>query len=346
MLSKKITRILVLVLAIVFTASLAACGGTAKPADTAKDQPKAETKAAEPEKKADAKAVKKRTFAVVFPIVHPFFEPVGVAAEKFAKEKGWDVLVKAPDKFDVQQQIEIMENLIAMKVDGIGIGATDPKALAPYVNKAVDAGIKVIAFETDTPDSKRMAYMGTDNYLAGRHLGAVLARELNNKGKVVILTGLPTQLSLNRRIDGIKDVLKEKYPDVKIIDTQSSQGDPAKAVAMTEDMIKAHSDFDVLVGIDATAGPAAVSVWKAKGWKGNEKKIITFDNMPDNIQGLKDGFITSIITQMQHTWGPKILTKLNDLCDGKEIEKSEDTGNVEITKKNIDTYMNEPIYKE
>lgn len=343
MLSKKLTRFLALILAIVFTVSLTACGSPAQPtSDT-----KAETKAAEPEKKADAtKSEKKRTFAVVFPIVHPFFEPVGIAAEKFAKENGWEIIVKAPDKFDVQQQIEIMENLIAMKVDGIGIGATDPKALAPYIDKAIDAGIKVIAFETDAPDSKRMAYMGTDNYLAGRHLGAVLARELNNKGKVLILTGLPTQLSLNRRIDGIKDILKEKFPDVNIIDTQSSQGDPAKAVSMTEDMLKAHPDFDVLVGIDATAGPAAVSVWKAKGWKGDEKKIITFDNMPDNIQGLKDGYITSIITQMQHTWGDKILTKLNDLCDGKQIEENEDTGNVEITKNNIDTYMNEPIYKE
>lgn len=326
----KIFRILTFALALVFMLSVTACGNTQQSA---------------PEKK-DDKTAKKKTFAVVFPIVHPFFEPVGIAAEKFAKENGWEVIVKAPTKFDVQQQIEIMENLIAMKVDGIGIGPTDPKALVPYINKAIDAGIKVIAFETDSPDSKRLAYMGTDNYLAGKHLAHALARVLNNKGKVLILTGLPTQLSLNQRIEGIKAVLAEKYPDVKIVDMQSSQGDPAKAVSMTEDMIKAHPDFDAFVGIDATAGPAAVSVWKAKGWKGDEKKIVTFDNMPENIQGLRDGYITSIITQMQHTWGVKILTKLNDLVDGKKIEANEDTGNVEITKNNIDTYMNEPIYKE
>lgn len=340
MTKSKIFRFLTLMLALMIMVSAAACGNT-------QQQSAPEKSASEksvPEKK-DAPA-KKKTFAVVFPIVHPFFEPVGVAAEKFAKENGWDVIVKAPTKFDVQQQIEIMENLIAMKVDGIGIGATDPKALAPYVDKAVDAGIKVIAFETDTPDSKRMAYMGTDNYLAGRHLAHALASVLNNKGKVLILTGLPTQLSLNMRIEGIQDVLKEKFPDIQIVDLQSSQGDPAKAVSMTEDMIQAHPDFDAFVGIDATAGPAAVSVWKAKGWKGNEKKIITFDNMPENLQGLRDGYITSIITQMQHTWGVKILTKLNDLVEGKGIEENEDTGNVEITSKNIDTYMDEPIYKE
>jgi len=346
-----ISRILVLLLALVFIVSITACGQSAK-TDTkepAKEEAKVaepEKKAEEPAKKAEEPAKKKRTFAVVFPVVHPFFEPVAVAAEKFAKENGWEVIIKAPDKFDVQQQIEIMENLIAMNVDGIGIGSTDPKALAPYVDKAIDKGIKVIAFETDTPDSKRMAYLGTDNFKAGKHLAHALARVLNNKGKVLILTGLPTQLSLNQRIDGIKQVLAEKYPDVQVIDLQSSQGDPAKAVAMIEDMIKAHPDFDAFVGIDATAGPCAVSVWKAKGWKGSDKWIVTFDNVPENMQGLKDGVITSIITQMQHTWGEKILTRLNDLCDGKEVQKYDDTGSVEITIKNIDTYMNETPYKD
>lgn len=335
MTKSKISRFLTLMFALMIMVSAAACSNA--------QQQSAPEKSASEKKDAPAK---KKTFAVVFPVVHPFFEPVGVAAEKFAKENGWDVTVKAPTKFDVQQQIEIMENLIAMKVDGIGIGATDPKALAPYVDKAVDAGIKVITFETDTPDSKRMAYMGTDNYLAGRHLAYALASALSNKGKVLMLTGLPTQRSLNRRIEGIQDVLKEKFPDIQIVDSQSSHGDPAKAVSMTEDMIQAHPDFDAFVGIDATAGPSAVSVWKAKGWKGNEKKIITFDNMPENLQGLRDGYITSIITQMQHTWGVKILTKLNDLVEGKGIEENEDTGNVEITSKNIDTYMDEPIYKE
>lgn len=334
----KFFRVLTFTITLVFILSMVACG-TQQTAPSESTSTKSTT-----EKKNEP--AEKKTFAVVFPIVHPFFEPVGVAAEDFGKENGWEVIVKAPTRFDVQQQIEIMENLIAMKVDGIGIGATDPTALVPYIDKAVDAGIKVIAFETDTPDSKRMAYIGTDNYLAGKHLAHALARVLDNEGKVLMLTGLPTQLSLNQRIDGIKDVLAEKYPNIRLVDFQSSQGDPNKAVSITEDMIQTHPDFDAFVGIDATAGPAAVSVWKAKGWKGDEKKIVTFDNMPENLEGIRDGYITSVITQMQHTWGTKILTSLNDLVEGKEIKEYDDTGSVEITSENIDFYQDEPVYKE
>lgn len=345
-----LSRILVVLFALTFVISMAACGSSNKQAtnnnassetETKTEEKKAEEPKEEPKENSEKE---KRTFAIVFPVVHPFFEPVAVQAEKFAKENGWEVIIKAPDKFDVNQQIQIMENLIAMKVDGIGIGSTDPKALAPYVDKAIDKGIKVIAFETDTPDSKRMAYLGTDNFKAGQHLAHALARVLNKKGKVLILTGLPTQLSLNQRIDGIKQVLAEEYPDIKIVDLQSSQGDPSKAVAAIEDMIKAHPDFDAFVGIDATAGPAAVTVWKAKGWTKDDKAIVTFDNVPENMQGLRDGIITSIISQMQHTWGKKILTRLNKLCNGEEVIEYEDTGSVEITLDNIDTYMNEEPY--
>lgn len=294
-----------------------------------------------------APAAKKRTYAVVFPIVHPFFEPVAKDAEKYGKENGWDIITKAPDTANAQLQIEIMENLIAMKVDGIAVGPTDPVALVPTIDKALAAGIKVICFETDAPNSKKLAYIGTDNYNAGRHMGEVIGRNLNGKGNIMILTGLPTQMSLNERIRGIKEYLAEKYKDIKITDTQSSEGDAQKAVTATENMIQSHPDFNAIIGIDATAGPAAISVWKAKGWQNSKDKwIITFDDMPDNLQGLKDGYIKGIVSQRQNSWGKGVLVLLNDLVNGKDVPKSTDTGSIEITMNNINTYLNEPSYKE
>jgi ribose transport system substrate-binding protein len=294
-----------------------------------------------------AAETKKKTFAVVFPIVHPFFEPVGVDAENFGKENGWEVITKAPDTANAQLQVEMMENLIAMKVDGIAIGPTDPTALVSVIDKAIDQGIKVICFETDAPKAKAHSYIGTDNYKAGRHMGAVIGKMLGGKGDIMILTGLPTQMSLNERIRGIQESLKEKFPDIKIVDTQSSEGDAQKAVSKTEDMILAHPDFKAIIGIDATAGPAAVSVWKAKGWQNsNEHMIITFDDMPDNLSGLKDGYIKSLVAQRQSSWGKSVIQMLNDLTEGKTIPDYTDTGSIEITLSNIDTYTGEPSYVE
>lgn len=294
--------------------------------------------AEEGEEAAVAPAVE-RTFAVVFPIVHPFFEPVAEKAQAYADEVGVKLLVYAPDKFDVRQQIEILENLVAMKVDGIAVVPTDSEAVAPIINKALDAGIQVIAFESDIPKSNRKGFQGTDNLKAGRALGEEIGKQLNGKGKIIVATGLPTQLSLNQRLDGMKEVLADQYPGIEILDIQSGQGDPSITLSVIESMIQAHPDFDVFSGIDATGGPVAAAIWKAKGWTKEDKMIITFDNVPENIQGVKDGIITSLISQKQWTWGDQLIKDLNILCDGGSVPNYVDTGNIVINIDNVDTYM-------
>ena len=288
-----------------------------------------------------------KTFAIVYPIVHPFFEPVTKMAVEYGKTKGVKILTFAPEGTLVNQQIQIMEDLISKKVNGIALCATDPVALVPYLNKAVDAGIPTIAFESDMPESKRQAFMGTHNYRAGVHLGHVVGRELGGKGKMIICTGLPTQLSLNERIRGIKECLAANYPGVQIVDLQTGQGDPAMTLNVIEAQIQAHPDFDVFTSIDATGGPVAVSVWRAKGWKGEKHKIITFDDMPENLAGIKEGVVNAVITQTQWTWGPKIVDVLLALNAGKAVINYDDTGTIEITAKNVDTYRQDKawVYK-
>jgi len=282
----------------------------------------------------------KKTYAIVYPIVHPFFEPVTESAEAYAEKMGYKVITRAPEGVGVNQQIEIMENLIAMKVDGIAIVPTDPDALAPYINKAIDAGIPTICFESENLESRRLAFLGTYNYNAGRHLGAVVGRELNGSGTMIICTGLPTQRSLNERIQGIEDELKENFPNVKILDIQTGQGDPNLTVNVIETQIQSYPNFDVFTSIDATGGPAAVAIWKSLGWTAKDHMIITFDNMEENIQGIRDGQVTSVISQKQWLWGELILKTLDDIVAGKSVPDSTDTGTVEITKANVDTYMN------
>ncbi|MDR0652706.1 MAG: substrate-binding domain-containing protein [Synergistaceae bacterium] len=276
-----------------------------------------------------------RTFAVVFPIINPFFEATSHGAEDEAKSSGVEVLIKGPDRFDVQQQIEIVENLIAMKVDGFGIGPIDPKALTPLLNRAMEQGIKVVTFDTDAPDSKRLGYIGTDNVKAGEHMGEALGVALGGKGKVLVSQGISSQLNLVQRLEGVQKILKEKYPDVEIVDVQSGQGDPNKTLSNIEDMVSAHPDFDALIGMDSYAGPAMVTAWKAKGLK---QIAITFDDLPEVINGVRDGQIYSAIVQRQYAWGVNVVNQLNMACDGKPIPANSDTGTLEITKTNVDEF--------
>jgi len=208
----------------------------------------------------------------------------------------------------------------------------------------VEAGIPTIAFESDMPESKRQAFMGTHNYRAGVHLGHVVGRTLGGWGKMIICTGLPTQASLNERIRGIQECLAANYPGVKIVDLQTGQGDPSMTLNVIEAQIQAHQDFDVFTSIDATGGPVAVSIWRAKGWKGDKHKIITFDDMPENLAGIKEGIVNGVITQTQWTWGPKIVDVLLTLGEGKAVINYDDTGTIEISAKNVDSYRQEKAW--
>lgn len=276
-----------------------------------------------------------RTFAVVYPIINPFFEGTSVGAEAEARDLGVEVLIRGPDRFDVGQQMEIVENLVDIKVDGFGIGPIDPEALTPLLNRAVDEGIKVVTFDTDAPRSKRLGYIGTDNVRAGEHMGEALAKALGGEGKVLVSQGISSQLNLTQRLEGVRKALAEKHPGVVIAEVRFGRGDPDKTLSNIEEMIDDHPDFDALVGMDSYAGPAMAVVWKARGLR---QIAITFDDLPEIIKGVRNGQIYSAIVQRQHEWGVNVVKLLNAACDGEAIPEYVDTGTLEITRENVDDH--------
>jgi ribose transport system substrate-binding protein len=277
-------------------------------------------------------AAKQRTFAVVYPVIHPVFEQCTVGAQEQAAKRGVKVLIQGPDTADVAKQIQIMENLIAQKVDGIAIGSTEPTALVPLINKAMDQGIKVICFDSDTPNSKSLGFIGTDHEKWGEQCGKLVVQVLGDKGgKVLVSQGNATQLNLKQRLDACKKVTASN-PNIVYIDEQSGQGDPNITLSNIENMVQAHPDFDVLIGMDGAAGPAAAIVWKEKALK---QPNIVGDDTEDIINGVRNGYITYTIAQNQHVWGVTIIDELMDACDGKPIPKFFDAGTRVISKANV-----------
>lgn len=278
------------------------------------------------------------TFAIVYPLVHPFFETVTEEAISYGRERGVDLVFRAPEGKDVPAQIAMMDELISMGVDGIALCATDPAALVPSVNRAMDAGIPVIAFESDLPDSRRICFLGTDNYNAGREMGHLLARMIGPEGRVIICNGLSTQMSLRQRVEGIQDVLAEDHPGVGIVDISSGEGDPQLTHDVIESQIASHPDFDAFTSIDATGGPVAVSIWKARGWRTSDHMIVTFDDMPQNLDAIRSGIVAGVVSQRQWTWGQLIIDRLLAIRAGESVPEYEDTGTVVITKENVNSY--------
>ncbi|MEK7765974.1 MAG: substrate-binding domain-containing protein, partial [bacterium] len=138
-----------------------------------------------------APAAKPLTFALVPKLLdNPVFNYARVGAEKRARELGGISIVwRAPQEADAAKQVEIIEALVATRVDGIAVSCNEPSALKPAIDKAVAAGIPVITFDSDSPLSKRLTYYGINDFACGRILGEQLARETGGRGDVVILTG-------------------------------------------------------------------------------------------------------------------------------------------------------------
>ncbi|SFM24480.1 ribose transport system substrate-binding protein [Gracilibacillus orientalis] len=266
------------------------------------------------------------TFAIIYPVAHPFFEMVTETAREYASDLGISLIIDAPKIASAEDQAKILQTYIEQQVDGIAIGATDPETITPIINQAVEQGIPIVCFDTDAPNSNRYTYIGTDNYLAGLHLGETVAKQLEYKGELIVSSGLQSMENLRLRIEGLKAVV-DRYPNLSIKTTAYSNGTAPDTLTKIEELVDHHPDFDGFVGIDSLAGPAAITVWKAHGF---DKTAVTFDNLPIILEGVKNGQITSTISQNQGKWGELIVKRLFELINGETVNEREYTETVEV----------------
>ena len=180
---KKYLYILVAI-AVMVTLFLAGCGPTPTEAPPTEAPP---TEAPPP-------AAEKLTIAwIPKALNNPVFEVGRDGAFKKAEEltaagAEVEVLYVGSVASDAAEQARVVEDVIAKGVDAIGISCNDPTACEDPINKAVDAGIPVMAWDSDSPDSKRFTYLGVDNYEGGKAAADLLVRFMGEEGKVALLT--------------------------------------------------------------------------------------------------------------------------------------------------------------
>ena len=286
-------------------------------------------------------AKKELTIALIPKVAVPFFDDCNTGGKQAADQLGAKYEWVVPQNTQGSTQVKLIEDLIAKHVDGIGISVNEPKSVEQVIKKAMDAGIKVLTFDSDSPNSGRTMYIGTINEAAGETMGETMAKAIDGKGEVAIVTGQLGALNLNQRIDGIKKALA-KYPDIKIVDTQGTEDDLAKAVSVTEGMFRAHPNLKGIFGVSQVGGPGVAKVMAEKEFsnlKGNVK-VYAFDDLADTIKGVKEGYINGIMVQRPVTMGKFAVEHLVNQINGKEAVPAQDidTGVTVVTKDNLESY--------
>jgi ribose transport system substrate-binding protein len=266
----------------------------------------------------------------------PVFNYAKIGAERKAKELGnVDILWNAPATADQLKQKEILESAITQRVDGIAISCTNGDFLTETINKAVDAGIPVVTWDSDAPKSKRAAFYGVDDLASGRIMGEEAVRLLNGKGTVAIITSMGAT-NLQRRLDGMKEALA-KAPDIKIVETFDIHEDSVRTVELIAAGTKRYPDLSAWLstgGWPVFTRNATAPVDPAK------TKFISFDTIQPALDLLREGKVTVLLGQKYFGWGSEPVQILYDMKHGKNPPSPvTDSGVDVVTKENVDDYV-------
>jgi ribose transport system substrate-binding protein len=270
----------------------------------------------------------------------PWFIDCDAGAKAEAAKLGVKYQWVLPRNTQGSTQVQVIEDLVAKKVDGIGISVNEAKSVVPAIKQATDAGIKVLTYDDDSPDSSRSMYIGTDNVSAGEVLGKAMAKALDGKGEVAIVTGELGAAGHIARIKGVKKAF-EAYPDIKIVATEGTNDDLGKAVAVDEALLRGHPNLAGMVGISQVGAPSIAKVLNEKEFEDRKGKIkvFGFDDLPDALKGVKDGVVGGLVVQRPTTMCKIAVDHLYDQIQGKETTVPNiDTGVTVVSSDNLTNY--------
>jgi len=255
-----------------------------------------------------------------------------------------------PQTYDPKAERDALDQAVQKKATGILLAVTDPATLKDSIDKAVAAGIPVITIDSDAPSSKRLFFIGTNNYQAGFTGGQRLAQELKGKGNVVVFT-MPDQSNLQDRLRGYKEALS-RTPDIKITRVVDIQGDPRIAFDTTTQIVgKERDKVDAFVCLEAQSGKEVAGVLDSYHVTG--KIVMAMDTDQETLDWIKKGVIAGTIAQKPYTMAFVGMQMLDNLYHHKPsslmsdwskdayapIPSFIDTGSGLIDKSNVDSFI-------
>ena len=291
-------------------------------------------------------AAEKLKFAVVPKAMNnPFFDLARDGCIKRAEELGTvECVYRGPIEHEPATEVQIIQDLITQRVDGLAISVSDVGALTGVIKPARDAGIHVITFDADAPGSAREAYIGTNNKDLGRALGEMLVKAQPRVGLYAMVSGGPAAANLNERLEGVREVVgKTSWKEVSGSPTYCND-DPALAVQQLNDLTTAHPDLNAVVAVGGwplfvPEGYRNFFNNNADRFKSGKLVAVSADTLPSELQLLKEGYVAALVGQRPFEMGEKVMDTLLALHDGKPVQEIIYTGVDRVTKDNVGGFL-------
>ena len=266
------------------------------------------------------------------------------------------VFMQGVSHSDGALQAQLIEDLIAQKVDALGIVPISPQTLEPVIAKAQAAGIVVVTHEGETQPTKDFDVEAFDNAAYGRHLMDELAARISEEGEYAVFVGKLTNVSHNQWVDAAVEYQKEKYPNMTLVGGKNETNeDAATAYRKAQELLVAYPNIK---GFQGSSSNDPIGIGQAVEEAGLEDRTAVVGT---SLVSLAGNLLESGAVDMIAFWDPKLAGKAMveiavRLLNGETIEDGDDLGVegynsvsveddvifgaawVDVTKENMDDY--------
>ncbi len=257
--------------------------------------------------------------------VAEFWTIAEAGAKQAGKELGVEVGVFMPGSLTDQKQM--MEDAVTRGYAGVAVSPIDPGNQTEMLDR-VAATTKLVTHDSDAPESRRLAYIGMDNYTAGRLCGQLVKEALPQGGEIMLLVGRMEQDNARKRRQGVIDELLGRSEDparfdppgeiaegkgFRILGTLTDAFDFARAKANAEDALSRHPEIDAMVGLFAYNTPAILQALEQAGKLG-KVKVVGFDEDDGTLAGVQSGAVHGTVVQNPYEYGYQSVRTLHVLA--------------------------------
>lgn len=290
---------------------------------------------------------------------HEFWKLAEAGVKQAEKDLGVKADFRMPAQGNAVEQRQIIEDLITQGVKHFAVSPNDAKNQGRYYDSKIKEGITIITVDNDLmPGSKRLCFLGTDNFEAGKSAGELVKKAAPDGGKIVIFVGKLDNLNAPQRRNGViaslaglqtmeqaDALVKQGYPvtagKYTVLDTMTDDATEAKCKANAEVMMTKHQDIVCMVGLWAYNAPQIMLAAKDQG-KVGKIKIVSFDEQKATLDGIRTGHIEGTIVQQPYEFGYRSVKTLVEVARGnRSVLPPGGIGYIEhkvIDKNNVDEF--------
>ena len=271
-------------------------------------------------------------FITKFPV--DFYDIMVDSAKKWAADRPDVETVFAQGKSgtDDEGEIAAIESMITQGVDAIAITPTSPNVQAA-LDKAVQAGIKVVLVDNDIPDWKgKSSVVATDNLAGGKLAGTWLKEHLPAGAKLAVLKGRLGAPSLEDRVTGMLDTLGNAATVVG--GSPATDCDQTKGLDAAADLLTANPDLTALYAACGPPATGALTAIRNAGITPGKITVVGFDASGDEIKAILAGEEAGSVAQFPDKMGSLGIETAYKAAKGETVQPNVDTGTAMVTKEN------------